>query len=376
MRRLSLAVLSLAAFVLPAFASSGYIYRRAITVAAAVVPATQTNFPMLVSGTYSFLATFPNGGMIHNTVTVNSQSVPADLIFTSDAAGTIKLNWEIASYTAATGAIEAWVQVPSISNGTVIYMFYSNISVTTYQSTVANVWSGYGGVWHLANGTTLSLVDSSGTGNGLTNYNATPTAGIIDGAASFPGTSAGLYGAAGTGIDSLTTTTYSVWIKPSALTNSSSSNLILINGGIEYYMTSGGAGTIVGSVGTSITFRTATSSTALTIGNWQYVVMTYTNPNAPRIFINGAEVSYASQVNGSGTDAYNTGGAVGTNAAFAGNNQFKGAMDEARISSVARAPSWIMTEYNNQSSPSTFYAIGSPTSMAGTGGTSIRAIIM
>src|SRR5580700_7802186 len=116
MRRLSIVAIAVVALALPASAySNGYVYSRAITVASAVVPSTQVNFPMLVYGTYSYLATFPNGGMIHNTATLNSQAVPADLIFTSDAAGTTLLKWEVASYAPATGKIEAWVQIPSLS---------------------------------------------------------------------------------------------------------------------------------------------------------------------------------------------------------------------------------------------------------------------
>lgn len=36
------------------------------------------------------------------------------------------------------------------------------------------------------------------------------------------------------------------------------------------------------------------------------------------------------------------------------------------MSSVARAPAWVTTEYNNQSSPATFYSVGAVES-AGTG---------
>jgi hypothetical protein len=39
-------------------------------------------------------------------------------------------------------------------------------------------------------------------------------------------------------------------------------------------------------------------------------------------------------------------------------NYFGGNIDEARVSGVAASSSWILTEYNNQSSPSTFYIIG------------------
>jgi methylaspartate ammonia-lyase len=38
-----------------------------------------------------------------------------------------------------------------------------------------------------------------------------------------------------------------------------------------------------------------------------------------------------------------------------------GTLDEVRVSSTARSAGWIATEYNNQSSPSTFYTVGAAT---------------
>jgi hypothetical protein len=52
--------------------------------------------------------------------------------------------------------------------------------------------------------------------------------------------------------------------------------------------------------------------------------------------------------------------AVGANNATWGGfaENLSGAVDEVRISSAARSADWISTEYNNQSSPSTFYSVG------------------
>src|ERR1700686_2127248 len=62
--------------------SNGYAYRRAITIDHTKVPNTdQANFPVLVSGTYSYLATISNGGNVTNE---NGY----DIIFTSDSAQT------------------------------------------------------------------------------------------------------------------------------------------------------------------------------------------------------------------------------------------------------------------------------------------------
>src|SRR5712692_7356250 len=65
---------------------NGYSYRQTITIHPANVPNTdQVNFPMLISGTYSYLATTANGGNVQNA---NGY----DLVFTSDTGCVNKLN--------------------------------------------------------------------------------------------------------------------------------------------------------------------------------------------------------------------------------------------------------------------------------------------
>ena len=69
------------------------------------------------------------------------------------------------------------------------------------------------------------------------------------------------------------------------------------------------------------------------------------------------------------------------NILYLGNYQFGGQQwgntDEIRISTgIARAPSWIATEYNNQSSPSAFYAVGSEVGGGGGGGGGVTQSIV
>src|SRR6202023_984049 len=72
--------------------SQVYSNRRAITLDHTKVPNTdQSNFPVLISGTYSYLATVANGGKAQN---VNGY----DIIFTDDAPGSTRLDHEIESY--------------------------------------------------------------------------------------------------------------------------------------------------------------------------------------------------------------------------------------------------------------------------------------
>jgi hypothetical protein len=172
--------------MVPTSWSNGYSYRRAITIDHTKIPnMDQTNFPVLVSGTYSYLANTGSGGYVSN-------SNGYDIIFTSDASGTSNLSYETEGYNSSTGAATFWVKIPNVSHSprdTVFYMFYGNSSVTADQSNKPGVWdSSYKGVWHLGNGSTLSGADSTSNGYTLTNNNGTTaTSGVIGGAASFNG---------------------------------------------------------------------------------------------------------------------------------------------------------------------------------------------
>src|SRR6266481_2731264 len=107
--------------------SNGYAFRRTITIDHTKVANTdQTNFPVLVSGTYSYMATVANGGSV-------TSSNGFDIIFTSDAGGSNALAFEQDSYNSSTGAITYWVKIPTVSHSTdtTFYLFYGNSSIGT-----------------------------------------------------------------------------------------------------------------------------------------------------------------------------------------------------------------------------------------------------
>src|SRR5947209_815261 len=69
---------------------AGYGYSRTITIDHNKVPNTdQTSFPVLISGTYAYLATVSNGGRV-----VSSNGY--DIVFTDSSYHL--LNWELESY--------------------------------------------------------------------------------------------------------------------------------------------------------------------------------------------------------------------------------------------------------------------------------------
>jgi len=153
-------------------------YQRAIVIDHTRVPNTdQMNFPLLFNTIDPTLATTANGG--HMT---NAQGY--DIYFSLDPNGATKLDHELEEYNPLTGQVIAWVRIPLLSHATdtVVYMFYGNPNVNTPQQNPTGVWdNNYLGVWHVANGATLSLTDSTSNGNNATNSGAQPTGGEIDG---------------------------------------------------------------------------------------------------------------------------------------------------------------------------------------------------
>ena len=334
--------------------SRRYQYVRAVTIDYTKVPtADQSNFPVLFSGTYAYLATTANGGNVTNA---NGY----DIIFTSDAAGVTKLNHEIETYTAASGLVNFWVRVPTVSHtaNTVIYLWYGNSAISTSQENVTGVWdANFKGVWHLPNGSSLTANDSTGVNN-LTNNGTTPaTTGKVDGAASFNGSSQ--YLSRTSAITSATDNyTMEAWINPAVLNQLA---LAFYNGNdAEGYGFGIGSGagvegnTLQGLMG-SITW--IASNYTYTAGVWVHVVMVR-NAGTTRFYVNGTVQSGTSA---STPIAPNARATIGNQ--FDGSNlpyrYFNGSVDEARISSSVRSADWITTEYNNQSSPSTFYSVGS-----------------
>ena len=157
---------------------------------AKVAGGSQTDFPMLISGTYPYLATVANGGKIQN---VDGSGRPTDLTFSLDSLGLDLTSWEIEAYNSATGAIIAWVLMPAISStyGAQVFMNYGNASVTTFQGgAVGAVWSpsDHQAVLHMEDGSSLSVTDSSGNGNnGSVSGTVPAAAGLIDGGAALGG---------------------------------------------------------------------------------------------------------------------------------------------------------------------------------------------
>ncbi len=193
--------------------NDNWSYRKAIVINHAKVAGDLVNFPMLVSLTDTNLGS-------------HAQADGDDIVFI--VSNGEKLKHEIESFATTTGALVAWVKMPTLSSTAdqTIYMYYGNGGVGNQEETSA-VWDeNYVGVWHMADATGASSSDSTSYGhNGTIHDSVTATSsGKIDGGLAFsPGTDRIAIGTS-TVLDNLQYKTIEGWIK---VTDQTGSGVIL-----------------------------------------------------------------------------------------------------------------------------------------------------
>ena len=354
----------------PVCATNGYSFMRAIVIDHNQVPNTdQANFPFSFNSTDPAFATTENGGHMAN---INAY----DLMFTTDPAGQSPLNYELEEYNAITGQVIAWIQIPNLSHttDTVIYMFYGNAAISTSQQNPTGVWDqNFMGVWHVPNGTNLSLADSTSNGDNGTNAGATATAGEIDGGMATTGAFSSAEIGTPANLANLAhgNATFSAWVNPST-----GGGIILGKGDLfEGGWTLGlniqnQPQLVVYDTNTDPYFATPPSSVSVSSG-WNLVTATITQTAASPIqsqitlYVNGAPSATGTITIDNPVDDTYSPAFLASDDTFGGyptftsgvNGSIVGAEDEFRISNIARSPDWIATEYNNQRPSSNFYAL-------------------
>ncbi len=165
MRRL-LALLVLCGSAWAGTCGTGYNKYKSITIDHTKVVSTMTNFAVMVFMTDADLKTTGNGGDVET-----SQGYDIIVCDANTGSGN-QIAHELAGYSATTGKIELYFLVSSLSASvdTVRYLFYGK-SGATDTSNKTSVWTAYAAVYHLGDGTTLDLNDSSPNGNNLSNIN-------------------------------------------------------------------------------------------------------------------------------------------------------------------------------------------------------------
>jgi len=336
---------------------AGWTHHKTITIdGAKVIGGPHASFPVLVE-----LASDAE-------LAAGARSDGFDLRFTA-ADGVTKLPYERESFEPTTGALVAWVAVPSLPSGTstTLDLYYGNPGALDQQQPSA-VWdAGYIGVWHLGEPGEV-LADSTSNGN-----DAHPVNGLAVGASAHIGRGLTFDGADdylvmndSASLDSTAAeATFSVWINwtnPAIghyqFVMSSSNRFVTPRNGFEWASQPAGDHYFYPWGGIEQDFNLGPNP--FTAGTWQYLVVTldYTTHKVV-IAVDGVPMATTQDVTTLWTMlAQPKDWMWGGNPNFSTAGWFSGSMDEIRVSATVRSAGWLATELANQRSPSTFYAVG------------------
>ena len=368
-RFLALAVMAILLWPQPADAAAwygaGWTYRKPITIDHTKVPNTdQSSFPVLINLSAD------------SGLSAHARSDGFDILFTSSD-GVTKIPYEREKY--SSGALVAWVLVASLSHtaDTVVYMYYGNSGATDQQDTTQAVWdANYVGVWHLKEATGATSADSASTNTATPLNSPTQTTGQIDGGLNFNGSNMEDNVASTFGLGTASVT-MEAWVN---LGSTSLQGAFIKIGGTSPdnwgYALGVGASTGSSFDSPGNTFALLYEGarwipTGVSFGTgWHHAVMVINASGFPIAYLDGAPVysdSAGAPLVPESSITY-IGGYTGSGGE---QRHFNGILDEVRISNSVRAPDWIKTEYNNQSSPGTFYSLGGEESVPRRGQTII-----
>ncbi len=332
-------------------------YYSAISINAAQVPSTQTDFPVLVNVTDARFKTVGNSGHVQNSSGFDIRP------YTDSTLSTAITGYELEFYDGTNGILVMWVKVASLSSSTTPFVIaYGDSGITTDGSSTTTWSNSFLTVCHLKDGTTLDVTSSTGSNNG-TNHGATATAGKIDGAGSFVSVSS-QYVDFGSGMNPIAIT-MSAWAKgttfPNAYNNVISKNATGNVGACLLLVKSTGKLACAVNTNTTTLSYDGTGSNTLSAGTFYYLTFVYDSSSGLIGYVNASvdgTVAANADINNTGASIVSD---IGQDPINAG-RFWNGLIDEARYSSVVRSPNWITTEYNNQSAPGTFETLGTEVS--------------
>lgn len=326
--------------------NSSWLYRKKITIDANQVIGSGdlTNYPFAFQVTDSDLRDTGNGGYV-------AQASGNDILFTD--INNVQLDHEIERYVASTGALTAWIRIPTLSTSinTEIYIYYGN-PLAANQENPTNVWSSmYRGVWHFSE-TSGQHYDSTANANHSSSVNVTTQGsanGILGGASSFSRGDEVVVPDANS-LDIPSNFAIQVWVRPNSISNPGYDGVVLKGTPSPNYwlgildndeMTVGyhdGGG-----------FQESISTTSPVASNtFSYLVYDHDDTNGVnRGYVNGSLI--INEPTTTSDPTVNTGVLTFGENGF--NETFDGVIDEVRVISGQLSSDWIQTEYNNHSNP-------------------------
>ena len=281
-------------------------------------------------------------------------------IYFVDADGTTRLQHEIEKWDPGTGELIAWVKIPRLAGAldTSFYVYYG-APPPGAPADPAQVWSnGFAAVWHLAErpGGQGAINDST-SGNDGTAHSSMQANDLVRGrigdAIDFDGVDDEI--SFQNPISGSGPHTISVWVNQR--TTTSNDALVVLGEGSPnrarwfysvYFEDEAAFGFYA---------NDGTTNTNIIDDDWTLLHWTYENRDNI-VYVNGTSLGPLRL--GSGVDTQGSDGRLGNvpSVDFGSNMNLNGQLDEVRIATVVRPDEWVRTEFNNQTSPSSFYSVG------------------
>ena len=331
--------------------NASWPYRVKVTVLASKVDADLTDYPVYVD-----LSLLPAG--FHTYV---NQTDARDIRVTTSN-GLTEIPREVVHYDATTdtGELHFKADVDGDTD-TDFYIYYGNSSASDYSDTdtygTHNVWNThYKAVFHEQGaGSDSSSVGNDLTDSGSVTYNA--SYGKLGGkGASFNGSSLQAR-ASSIGLPAGSAqVSFGGWFKTSVdgsfyVTGYGTNSNGMRNGLLQYKPNGVFYADLVNYNRNFVWTYTT---------EWQHIYFVFpdgqTDCALTRLYLNGSEVTYNGSLSGT-KNIYNGSLTIGAMPAL-GFYPLTGYIDEIRYQDIEITPQWISTEYNNQSSASTFFTIG------------------
>ncbi len=353
MQRLFLSLLICLGFVLPATAQAwwqdDWHYRKQI----AVDTTPQGAAINQALGRTALLVRLHTGNFTFDGVKEDG----SDLRFVAADDKTV-LNHQIESFDALMGMALIWVDVPNVEGGQRqdIWMYYGNQKAPATGNGQLTFDPNYTALYHFDGATGTPAKDTTAYGNTAQSATGTAIDGVVGRALQFSGQPLLLPASPSLQHNAGSAFTFSAWLR---LDQASGEQLILARReGTQSLL----IGVSQGLPFVEIDGQRAAATQALAPAQWQHVALTAEGSKVT-LYINGRESAALAQA----MPAFNSVMAIGADLQEGAFQPFAGAIDELRLSKVARPPALLLADATSQGAESKLVAYGVDEEQSGFG---------
>ncbi|WP_212627362.1 MotA/TolQ/ExbB proton channel family protein [Pseudomonas sp. PP3] len=353
MQRIFLAFLMCLSFVLPATAQAwwqdDWHYRKQLSVDTTPQGAAINE----ALGRTALLVRLHTGNFTFDGVKEDG----SDLRFVAADDKTV-LNHQIESFDALMGMALVWVDVPKVEGGQRqdIWMYYGNQKAAATGNGQLTFDPNYTALYHFDGATGTPAKDTTAYGNTAQSATGASIDGVIDRALQFSGQPLLLPASPSLQHNAGSAFTFSAWWK---LDQANGEQLVLARREGEHSLL---VGLNQGMPFVEIDGQRAVSTQALNPGQWQHLALTAEGSKVS-LYLNGREAASLAVA----MPAFNSVMAIGADVSASAYLPFAGAIDELRLSKVARPAAQLLADATSQGAESKLLAYGVDEEQSGYG---------